>query len=148
MIAEAGQWHIAVGAGIRVTAPDGGDATPRAKMARALLAYLAAMPARSATRNSLIALLWSDRGKEQACASLRQCLFELRGGSPGLVDADGETVVLNAVVAIGCGGSCRRSTGSIRRSTTGWHRIARKQSRASLRRSRSERRCGAFGWWR
>ena len=100
MATAAGQWQIAVGEGVRVIAPDGGDATPRAKKARALVAYLAAMPGRTATRNTLVALLWSNRANEQARASLRQCLFELRSGSPGLIDADGETVTLNAVVAI------------------------------------------------
>ena len=90
-----------MGEGVRVTAPDGGEATPRAKKARALVAYLASMPGRTAARNTLIALLWSDRANEQARASLRQCLFELRSQSPGLIDVVGETVTLNAVVLVG-----------------------------------------------
>ena len=90
-----------MGAGVCVIAPDGRDATPRAKKARALITYLAAMPDRTAARNTLTALLWSDRGNEQARASLRQCLFELRSQSTGLIDADSETVTLNAVIAVG-----------------------------------------------
>lgn len=104
MATEAGQWRIVVGEGVCVIAPGGGDVTPRAKKARALIAYLAATPGRTADRSTLIALLWSDRANEQARASLRQCLFELRSQSPGLIDADGDMVALNAVVAIGGNG--------------------------------------------
>ncbi|MET0269466.1 MAG: tetratricopeptide repeat protein [Sphingomonas sp.] len=57
----------------------GADATPRSRKARALLAYLALSPDRCASRERLIGLLWSDRGEEQARASLRQTLAELRG---------------------------------------------------------------------
>ncbi|WP_156680617.1 trifolitoxin synthesis, TfuA [Sphingomonas profundi] len=57
----------------------GGDATPRSRKARALLAYLALSPDRCAGRERLTGLLWSDRGEEQARASLRQTLAELRG---------------------------------------------------------------------
>jgi adenylate cyclase len=45
---------------------------------RALLAYLALAPDRSASRERLCGLLWSDRGEPQARASLRQCLVEIR----------------------------------------------------------------------
>ena len=89
-------WRIAIGDRIAVTAPGGRDATPRARKARALIAYLATKPGHSAARAELTALLWSDRGHDQARASLRQCLFELRGEAPGLIDADAEQVVLVA----------------------------------------------------
>ena len=49
------------------------------RKACALLAYLALRPERIDTREHLAGLLWSDRGEEQARASLRQCLKHLRG---------------------------------------------------------------------
>ena len=48
------------------------------RKARAILAYLVLVPGFTATREHLSALLWSDRGPEQARASLRQCIKELR----------------------------------------------------------------------
>jgi DNA-binding SARP family transcriptional activator/TolB-like protein/Flp pilus assembly protein TadD len=49
----------------------------RTRKARALLAALA-FPGRPMSRDSLAALLWSDRGEVQARASLRQTIFELQ----------------------------------------------------------------------
>jgi DNA-binding SARP family transcriptional activator/Tfp pilus assembly protein PilF/TolB-like protein len=66
-----------------VDCASGGDATPRGRKARALLAYLALSPDRCASRERLMALLWSDRGDDQARASLRQTLAELRGSILG-----------------------------------------------------------------
>ena len=65
---------------------DDADVTPRSRKGRALLAILALSPA-SVSRDELAGLLWSDRGEEQARASLRQCLTELRGGVLGRHDA-------------------------------------------------------------
>jgi len=48
------------------------------RKARAILAYLVLVPGFTATREHLSGLLWTDRGTEQARASLRQCLRELR----------------------------------------------------------------------
>jgi DNA-binding SARP family transcriptional activator/Flp pilus assembly protein TadD len=48
------------------------------KRARALLAYLALRQSRAESREVIVDLLWPDRFKEQARASLRQVLFELR----------------------------------------------------------------------
>ncbi len=45
---------------------------------QALLAYLALPPGESCSRDKLVALLWSDRGEQQARGSLRQALAELR----------------------------------------------------------------------
>src|ERR1700722_7413287 len=50
------------------------------RRARGLLAYVHLAPDRSASRERLGGLLWSDRAETQAKASLRQCLFELRDG--------------------------------------------------------------------
>jgi len=104
------QWCVALGEGVAVFAPDGGDATPRAKKARALIAFLAVAPEKLSSRAELIALLWSDRGHEQARASLRQCLFELRHDAPGLIEIDGETVSLAAAV-VANGAAAPRLTG-------------------------------------
>ncbi|WHO38557.1 trifolitoxin synthesis, TfuA [Sphingobium sp. AP49] len=57
---------------------DGIDCTPRSRKSCAILAYLALEPDRRASRERLVGLLWSDRGEEQARASLRQALTELR----------------------------------------------------------------------
>lgn len=48
------------------------------RKAKALLAVVALAPRQSATRAKLKALLWSDRGEDQASASLRQLLVALR----------------------------------------------------------------------
>lgn len=54
----------------------------RTRKARALLAALA-FSGRPMSRDSLAALLWSDRGGAQARASLRQTIFELQHFSSG-----------------------------------------------------------------
>lgn len=51
---------------------------PASRKARALLAILATAPDQAASRERLIGLLWSERGEDQARASLRQALAELR----------------------------------------------------------------------
>lgn len=61
----------------------GGPTLP--KKAQALLAYVAALPARSVAREHLATLLWGDHGTEQARRSLRQCLMSIRAApGPGL----------------------------------------------------------------
>lgn len=50
----------------------------RHKRGRAMLAYLALKESRSENREVIIDLLWPDRFRKQAQASLRQILFELR----------------------------------------------------------------------
>lgn len=59
------------------------DLAPRGRKARALLAILMLAEDRLATRDQLAGLLWGDRGEEQARASLRQALTELRTGELG-----------------------------------------------------------------
>jgi adenylate cyclase len=54
------------------------DCTPQSRKARAILVFLAARSGTSVNRERLSALLWSERGDQQARASLRQTLFELR----------------------------------------------------------------------
>lgn len=56
----------------------GRELTTPGRKARGMLAFLALAPGNSATREQLSGLLWSDRGQEQARASLRQALKEVR----------------------------------------------------------------------
>lgn len=49
------------------------------RKARAILAFLVLAPDLAATREQLSYLMWTDRGPDQARASLRQSLKELRG---------------------------------------------------------------------
>lgn len=67
---------------MRVLGPDGEDVTPRSRKARALLAHLALDIRHSASRERIVGLLWGDRGEEQARASLRQTLADMRETSP------------------------------------------------------------------
>ena len=62
----------------RLAAADGVVVEVPSRRARALLSYVALAPDRSASRERLCGMLWSDRGETQARASLRQCLLELR----------------------------------------------------------------------
>src|SRR5262245_44564588 len=76
---------------------------PSGRKVRALLACLALSPGRAWPREKLMALLWSDRSDEQARASLRQALAELRRalGQPSAVRAEHDTIGLDpAMVAV------------------------------------------------
>ena len=56
----------------------GSKALSLSKKAQGLLAYLALAPGQAHPRAKLAALLWGDRGEEQARNSLRQALFVIR----------------------------------------------------------------------
>jgi DNA-binding SARP family transcriptional activator/TolB-like protein len=74
---------------------DGHPLTPPSRKARGVLAYLLLSNGQSVTRERLAAALWGDRGEEQARASLRQSLYELRSFSQGaapLIETDRTTV--------------------------------------------------------
>lgn len=82
------------------------QAPPPGRKVRALLAYLALSPDLPCPREKLMALLWSDRAEEQARASLRQALTELRHalGEPSplrteqdAVSLDSSAIVVDAV---------------------------------------------------
>ena len=63
----------------------------RSRKTRAVLAVLAVGGSRPLLRSRLTGLLWSRRGKQQAQASLRQCVHELQqtlGHQSGLLHAD------------------------------------------------------------
>ncbi len=82
-------WNLKVAGSFAVTDPKSGkDATPRGRKARAIIAYLAARPDARVSREKITELLWGDRGEEQARASLRQALLEIRNAAPGLICSD------------------------------------------------------------
>jgi DNA-binding SARP family transcriptional activator len=56
----------------------GADCTPRARKTRALLIYVLLARNAPVSREQLAALLWADHGDEQARASVRQALYELK----------------------------------------------------------------------
>ncbi len=56
----------------------GNSLLPRARKTRAALAVLAMAAPAPVLRERLTALLWSRRNREQARASLRQCVHELQ----------------------------------------------------------------------
>ena len=61
-----------------ILAPNGANLTPKGQKAKALLALVAASERGSRSRTWLCDKLWSDRQAEQALASLRQTLTEIR----------------------------------------------------------------------
>ena len=77
---------------MRLMGKAGEDWTPKARKTRALLAIVS-LAKGPVTRTRLIDLLWGDRGEEQAKASLRQALYELRDfAGAGLLTANRDTV--------------------------------------------------------
>lgn len=65
----------------------GGAVAIRSRKATALIAYLAVSPGQTISRDRATGLLWGDRGEEQARASLRQALTELRATTLGVAGA-------------------------------------------------------------
>lgn len=62
----------------RLADESGSEVPIKSRKARALLAYLALPPGKPRSREQIMALLWSDRGDQQARSSLRQALSGLR----------------------------------------------------------------------
>lgn len=75
--------HMRLWGDLTVTNHHGAVITPRGRKARALLAWLALHPGRPISRERLCGLLWGDRAEDQARASLRQALFELKPFTTG-----------------------------------------------------------------
>src|SRR5580765_778084 len=84
--------HISLLGHMHVQDAAGRSVLPRARKTRAVLAILALAGSKPLPRSHLATLLWSRRGKEQAQASLRQCIHELQEtfgrSAAGLLDAD------------------------------------------------------------
>src|SRR5262245_45559151 len=97
MDGSRGSLKLRLFGGFELCANGGRDATPTGRKVRALLAYLALSPDSRSPREKLMALLWSDRAEEQARASLRQALTELRQalGEPSPLRAEQDTVILD-----------------------------------------------------
>ena len=77
---------------VRLANAAGDDLTPKARKTRGLLTILA-LSRSPVPRSRLTGLLWGDRGEEQARASLRQALYELRAlAGSGYLAVDRETV--------------------------------------------------------
>lgn len=79
---------------LRLVGKAGDDLTPKARKTRALLAIVA-LSKGPVPRSRLTDLLWGDRGEEQARASLRQALYELRDlSNAGLLSVNRELVAV------------------------------------------------------
>ena len=79
---------------VRLGNSAGDDLTPKSRKTRALLAVLA-LSKGPVSRTRLTDLLWGDRGEDQARASLRQALYELRMlASGGYLKSDRESIAL------------------------------------------------------
>ena len=72
----------------------GQNVLPRSRKARAVLAILAVASPKPVSRARITGLLWSQREREQARGSLRQCVHEIQGLlqsiAPGVLEADRE----------------------------------------------------------
>jgi hypothetical protein len=100
---KIGRFRIRVLGPLRVSAPDGRDATPRGRRARAALGALAVAREGRRGRAWLQALLWSDRTEKRGSDSLRQCLTEIRrafGDESALLSEDGAVALNPARVAV------------------------------------------------
>jgi len=79
---------------LRLVGKAGDDWTPKPRKTRALLAIVA-LAKGPVSRARLTDLLWGDRGEDQAKASLRQALYELRNvASRGILTASRDTVAI------------------------------------------------------
>ena len=84
--------------GFELQSGRGPDGTTSGRKVRALLTCLALSPGISWPRERLMALLWSNRAEEQARASLRQALTELRQvlGEPSPLRTEQDKVSLDS----------------------------------------------------
>ncbi|ARS27211.1 trifolitoxin synthesis, TfuA [Sphingomonas sp. KC8] len=81
-IAPSPRFVVRLNGDIRISATESmnpaAPLTPTSRKARALIAILATAVDRLVSRERIIGLLWSERGEDQARASLRQALAEVR----------------------------------------------------------------------
>jgi TolB-like protein/Tfp pilus assembly protein PilF len=82
--------HISLLGGFEARLGSGEALSLKGRKTQALLAYLALTPGKQCPRDELVALLWGDRGEQQARSSLRQSLSELR---KALDDADDSLLI-------------------------------------------------------
>ena len=91
------RWRLCLLDDFALFDPSGAAVAVKPRKGRALIAWLVLVQPHRASRERLTALLWSDRAGEQARASLRQCLYDVKSISEGdeaLLAADTETVSL------------------------------------------------------
>jgi len=85
--------------GFEARIPPGPPLSFQTRKAQALLAYLALPLGRAHPRDKLAALLWGERGDEQARRSLRQALYDIRKAlgvaAPAVLRAEHDTVALS-----------------------------------------------------
>jgi len=85
--------------GFEARIPPGPRLSFQTRKAQALLAYLALPLGRAHPRDKLAALLWGDRGDEQARRSVRQALYDIRKAlgvaAPAVLRAEHDTVALS-----------------------------------------------------
>ena len=101
----------------------GTDMTPAGRKTRALIGYLSIV-GKPVGRERLASLLWGDRGDEQARASLRQAIYELRSllGGNHLIRLERETVTAGddvgtdvaAILAAAQSGDLEQLAGALR----------------------------------
>jgi TolB-like protein/DNA-binding SARP family transcriptional activator len=86
--------------GFQLSAADGAPMLLTSRRARALLTVVCLEGDDGVLRERLCGLLWADRAEEQARASLRQCLFELKAAlgdlADQLLDVDRERIIVRA----------------------------------------------------
>jgi DNA-binding SARP family transcriptional activator/TolB-like protein len=97
----SGPFRLTLLGTMRVSDANGADITPRGRKMRGLIATLAMTPGHRATRERLVGLFWGDRGEEQARASLRQSLSDLRETAPAVLPLL-EAGRLDIALAPGC----------------------------------------------
>ena len=83
--------HLIMFGELRLHNAQGADITPRGRKARAMIAWLTRCPGHCAGRDRIVGMLWGDRFEDQARASLRQSLADLKETAPdaaALIRAD------------------------------------------------------------
>ena len=87
--------------GFEARLASGASVSVPTKRAQAVLAYLGVRPGQSHPRDKLAALLWGERGDEQARGGLRHALVDLRralaGVDPPPLRIEGQTLALNTL---------------------------------------------------
>jgi DNA-binding SARP family transcriptional activator len=79
---------------LRLSDAAGRDVAPGHRKLLALLAYVGRRAPRAVTREDLAALMWGERPEENARASLRQALFQLKRVLGDVLDVTPESVAL------------------------------------------------------
>jgi DNA-binding SARP family transcriptional activator len=95
--------HLNLLGGFEAWLEPGSPLTFRTQKAQALLAYLAVPPGHAHRRDKLAALLWGAMRDEQARASLRQALYDLRknlGNAAGALRTEADTVFLDPTALV------------------------------------------------